>query len=124
MARMLMSRLGLSHSSLGTSARAADLRHAGERKAIRRGLHNWKDVAMAHVNLLSQWGVLVIGTPLLVCGIVMLCVSGATYGIRVLQRKNPWDSKIVKSLLILGLLLSVMGGNIAGPMLPHLPTLL
>ena len=39
---------------------------------------------MAHVNLLSQWGVLVIGTPLLVCGIVMLCVSGATYGIRVL----------------------------------------
>ncbi|MBW3083332.1 hypothetical protein [Bifidobacterium phasiani] len=75
---------------------------------------------MLDVNLFSQMGLLVLGGPMLLFGLVSFGLAGITYGVRTLCAKPAWEGSAVRPLLFLGLLLVLVGGTITLPALPAL----
>ncbi|NMN01333.1 hypothetical protein G1C96_1923 [Bifidobacterium sp. DSM 109958] len=74
---------------------------------------------MLDVNLLSQLGLLVIGGPLLVFGLVAFALSGATYGVRTLRRLPAWEG-MTRPFLFLGAIMVTFGATVAAPAVPAL----
>lgn len=75
---------------------------------------------MAEWNLLSSWGAVAVGGPLLLLGVVLLAASATAYAIRRVRRGDPWRSDVVRSFLLLGCLSCVVGVTIAGSSLMRL----
>ena len=74
---------------------------------------------MLDFNLLSHLGLLVIGGPLLVFGILSFALSGATYGVRTLRGLPGWDG-MTRPFLLLGTIMATFGATVAAPALPTL----
>lgn len=75
---------------------------------------------MLDMNLFSQMGLLVLGGPMLLFGLVSFGLAGIDYGVRTLRSQPAWEGSTVRPLLFLGLLLVLVGGVIALPALPAL----
>ena len=80
-------------------------------------------VTMLKVNLLSHWGLLVLGGPLVGLSIVCLLLCGATCAIRFARRKEVWAGA-AKPYLFLAILFGFVGGLLVQPVLPKLLALL
>ena len=78
---------------------------------------------MMDVNLVSQWGPLVLGGPLLFLAVICFVSCATSCGMRVLMHKAVWDGA-AKPFMFLGIMLTLVGGIIAGPSLPALFSLL
>lgn len=74
---------------------------------------------MLDINLLSTMGLLVIGAPLLVLGLVSFALSGATYRLRAMRSLPAWDG-MTRPFLLLGTLMVTFGATVAMPAVPVL----
>lgn len=79
---------------------------------------------MLDVNLFSQMGLLMLGGPMLLLGLVSFGIAGIAYGVRTLRRQQGWTEGPTRPMLFLGLLLVLVGGIIAVPALPSILSLL
>lgn len=79
---------------------------------------------MLDVNLFSQMGLLMLGGPMLLLGLVSFGIAGIAYGVRMLRRQQGWTEGPTRPMLFLGLLLVLVGGIIAVPALPSMLSLL
>ncbi|KAA8822010.1 hypothetical protein [Bifidobacterium vespertilionis] len=74
---------------------------------------------MLDVNLLSQMGLLVVGGPLLIFGLVSFVLSGVAYGVRTMRRLPAWEG-MTRPLIFLGVLMVIFGAAVVMPALPML----
>ena len=76
-------------------------------------------MTMLDLNLFSQMGLLVLGGPMLLMGL-----AGIAYGVRTLRHQQGWSEGPARPMVFLGMLLTLVGGVIAGPALLELTALL
>lgn len=74
---------------------------------------------MMDMNLLSQMGLLVVGGPLFVFGMLSFVLSGVTYGVRTVRRLPAWEG-MTRPFLFLGTLMVIFGAAVLMPALPML----
>ena len=97
---------------------------------------------MLDLNLFSQMGLLVLGGPMLLMGLASFGVAGIAYGVRTLRHQQGWSEGPARPgvrtlrhqqgwsegparpMVFLGMLLTLVGGVIAGPALLELTALL
>lgn len=73
---------------------------------------------MFDINLFSQMGLLILGGPMLLLGMVSFGIAGIAYGVRTLRHQQGWSEGPTRPMLFLGILLVLVGGVIAVPVLP------
>ena len=72
-------------------------------------------MTMLDLNLFSQMGLLVLGGPMLLMGLASFGVAGIAYGVRTLRHQQGWSEGPARPMVFLGMLLTLVGGVIAGP---------
>ena len=82
------------------------------------------NMTMLDLNLFSQMGLLVLGGPMLLMGLASFGVAGIAYGVRTLRHQQGWSEGPARPMVFLGMLLTLVGGVIAGPALLELTALL
>lgn len=83
-----------------------------------------RNMTMLDLNLFSQMGLLVLGGPMLLMGLASFGVAGIAYGVRTLRHQQGWSEGSARPMVFLGMLLTLVGGVIAGPALLELTALL